>query len=252
MSLTKNRIFYNLNMSFFDYRNIFDYKLLLILGLALVLFYIYYEIEYMNEKIDILSETIYSLKKKDANNETVMINNNTTTDNHKINDNNSNTNDKQESITSSDSNLQSSNLESNNSQSNNLQSNMDSDDIDHDNIDNNNPQNDSESDSHSDIISNAIINIDINDKMDNEKHEYYESNENSIKHIEIYSNSTPISTQKFDINKVSNITEADLKKLNISDIKKKADELNITTTKMIDGKSKVKTKNELIKEILEK
>ena len=74
MSLTKNRIFYNLNMSFFDFKNLFDYKLLLILGLAIILLYIYYEIEYINYKIDLLSDSIYALKNKDVQSESNTLN----------------------------------------------------------------------------------------------------------------------------------------------------------------------------------
>ena len=94
--------------------------------------------------------------------------------------------------------------------------------------------------------SDKVINIDINgtntEKVENLQ---YHSENASPKHIEVYSNSSPK-------NIPVKYNELDLKKLNLPDIKNIAEKLMISTTKMVGDKSKMKTKIELIKEIVEK
>ena len=248
MSLTKNRIFYNLNMSFFDFKNLFDYKLLLILGLAIILLYIYYEIEYINYKIDLLSDSIYALKNKDVQSESNTLNKcNVST----VNANASNTDtesksDVNTSDTESKSDVNASNV--NESKSDVNASNV----IVSSNLKENEfkkiiiQESSSASSSSISEYSDKVINIDINgtntEKVENLQ---YHSENASPKHIEVYSNSSPK-------NIPVKYNELDLKKLNLPDIKNIAEKLMISTTKMVGDKSKMKTKIELIKEIVEK
>lgn len=99
----------------------------------------------------------------------------------------------------------------------------------------------------SDDYSDKVINIDITGINTDRMIESHALSEIIVpKHIEVYSNSSPKEkkTVKYD--------ELDLKKLNLPELKSIAEKLMINPTKMVGDKSKMKTKSELIKEIVEK
>jgi hypothetical protein len=282
MSLIKNRIFYNLNMSFFDFKNLFDYKLLLILGLAIILLYIYYEIEYINYKIDLLSDSIYALKNKNVQSESIP----KESISNKISPKESISNEiiPKESIPKGSiqsESVQSESVQSESVQSESIQSeSVQSESIPKESIpkesipkksneiqlkkmvivesnslESNSLESNSNQKKDSDDYSDKIINIDITGINTDRMVESHALSEIiAPKHIEVYSNSSPkekvsslkekVSLQKYD--------ELDLKKLNLPELKNIAEKLMINTTKMVGDKSKMKTKSELIKEIVEK
>jgi len=283
-------------MSLYYYTYIYNnnmYKFILLLGIAIVIYFLYREIRLLKNKYEIINTTLENIKSQiNINQQCNLCNDNLNKNNlNKYNLNKYNLNDTLNKhnintniyayVNKYNDNLNNDNLDNNNLDNNNLDdNNLDTDNLDNNNLDNNNLDNYNLNNNNldTDILDDDILDNDIldNDNLDNDNldnnnldddilddNNLYDDNlddDNLDNNIEIYSNEG--TSDEHNIIKSLDIEQIEpnikinqkifsyesLNKLKLAKIKDIAKENLI----LLNQGTKVKNKQELINDILEK